>query len=138
MPRMQNCRTTQNPTGQGSSLTRKVVPTQMRPKVWEGLCLITTLRPPSNQSPGREAQSACSNYSRNCRPFPGILMAAPISYLLKVSGLPSLGEKESLECKPFFVYSLISSEISARLSQTWSRLIFTSSTCNERTQLSSV
>ena len=65
-------------------------------------------------------------------------MAAPISYLLKVSGLPSLGEKESLERKPFFVYSLINSEVSVLLSQIWSRLIFTSSTCNERTQLSSV
>lgn len=36
---MQNCRTTQNPTGQGSSLTRKVAPMQMRPKVKEGLPL---------------------------------------------------------------------------------------------------
>ena len=65
-------------------------------------------------------------------------MAAPIAYLLKVSGLLSLTEKESLEREPFFVYSLINSEVSALLLQVWSHLIFTSSTCNERTQLSSV
>lgn len=65
-------------------------------------------------------------------------MAALISYLLKVSGLPSLKKEESLESEPFFVYSLINSDVSALLSKTWSRLIFTSSTCTERAQLSSV